>query len=104
MNYAIEQAKSSEDLPKLMDASMNLCEGLLGLCNSPLHANEKTISMDKLCPKLYRMLPLPVIIPLQESLRAVLPSTPSAEAHHKPFPLNAPTFHRTLPKSAIPDE
>lgn len=95
IRHSVQAQTAPADLPHLIEASLNLSDALLGLCNNPIPGGDKqkNVSMSRAFPKLYKMLPLPLLIPLQESLRAVLPSTSSAESHHQPFPANAPTFH-----------
>ena len=65
---------------------------LLGLCDFPIKDDRKTLSMQKNFPKLFKLAPSRVIIPLQESLIANFPPTSSSETTHQPFPIDAPTF------------
>lgn len=49
--------------------------------------------MRKQFPTLYRLCPMPLILPLQESLTVVMPASSSLKNTHHPFRSNAPTFH-----------
>lgn len=65
---------------------------LLGLCDYPVKDDWKTLNMQKQFPRLSKLAPSRIIIPLQESLTANFPPTSSSEATHQPFPIDAPTF------------
>ncbi|KAI0797124.1 hypothetical protein C8Q75DRAFT_710778 [Abortiporus biennis] len=82
------------DVPYLISASISMTEELLNLCDSPVRDDQKLLSMSKNFPRLQRLLPSKLIIPLQESLTANLPPISSAESTHKPFPIDSPTFQR----------
>jgi serine/threonine-protein kinase ATR len=51
------------------------------------------LDMKKHFPSLYRLCPMPLILPLQESLTVVMPASSSLKNAHHPFKSNAPTFH-----------
>ena len=93
----------------LINASLAMVNGLLTLCDFPApepprNAPEAraTLSMKRDIPQLGKLMPSPLIVPLQESLTATLPPTSSTiNSHHHPFPSNLPTFNRN-PFSLIP--
>ncbi|CDO73801.1 hypothetical protein BN946_scf185015.g130 [Trametes cinnabarina] len=79
------------DGSQLMAIMTTFTADLLSL--SKLDASDKQpLSLLSVCPKLPRMMPSPIIIPLQESLTANIPPASASDAHHNPFPVNAPTF------------
>lgn len=52
------------------------------------------MDMKRSFPALYKLCPMPLILPLQDSLTVTMPpSSSSAEAKHQPFDAAAPTFH-----------
>lgn len=68
---------------------------LLRLCDFSIKEDSaRTLNMSRDFPILSKLAPSQLIIPLQESLTASLPSTSSAESDHQPFPHNAPTIAR----------
>lgn len=70
---------------------------LLKLCNYLVPDDPKApLSMTKLFPGLAKLAPSQLIVPLQESLVASLPSESSLEASHQPFPHHLPTIHSGL--------
>lgn len=80
-----------------------MVNGLLALCDFPAPEPPRnagpdaraTLSMKRDIPQLAKLMPSPLIVPLQESLTATLPPTSSTiNSHHQPFPLNLPTFDR----------
>lgn len=90
-------------VPSLINASLAMVNGLLALCDYPapeLPRNagpdaRTTLSMKRDIPQLAKLMPSPLIVPLQESLTATLPPTSSTiNSHHQPFPPNLPTFDR----------
>jgi serine/threonine-protein kinase ATR len=92
----------STHVPGLINASVAMVNGLLALCDFPppdIPRNagpdaRVTLSMKRDIPQLARLIPSPLIVPLQESLTATLPPTSSTvNSHHQPFPQNLPTFH-----------
>ncbi|TDL29365.1 hypothetical protein BD410DRAFT_710460 [Rickenella mellea] len=94
-------------VPVLVSQSIMMSSELLDLCNYQVKDDTKTLSMARAFPRLLKLAPSPLIIPLQESLVANLPSTSSGESDHQPFPPDCPTianFHddiavmRTLAK------
>jgi len=87
----------------LINASLAMVNGLLALCDFPAPDPPRnagpdartTLSMKRDIPQLAKLMPSPLIVPLQESLTATLPPTSSTiNSHHQPFPLNLPTFDR----------
>ncbi|KAH9179575.1 hypothetical protein EDB89DRAFT_2110934 [Lactarius sanguifluus] len=53
-----------------------------------------TLSMKRDIPQLSKLMPSPLIVPLQESLTVILPPTSAAtNSLHQPFRLNIPTFN-----------
>jgi serine/threonine-protein kinase ATR len=95
----------STHVSSLINASLAMVNGLLALCDFTVPELAKnagpeartTLSMKRDIPQLVKLMPSPLIVPLQESLTATLPPTSStANSHHQPFPLNLPTFDRNL--------
>ena len=87
----------------LINASLAMVNGLLTLCDFPAPDPPRnagpearaTLSMKRDIPQLAKLMPSPLIVPLQESLTATLPPTSSTiGSHHQPFPSNLPTFNR----------
>ncbi|EKM59861.1 uncharacterized protein PHACADRAFT_181804 [Phanerochaete carnosa HHB-10118-sp] len=78
----------------LVEANIRLMTQLLKLCERSLPDHKKTFSMRQNFSFLANVVPSPCIIPLQESLIATMPTSPSADAEHQPFPVDAPTFHQ----------
>jgi serine/threonine-protein kinase ATR len=70
-----------------------MVDHLLALCDHPVRDDRKTLSMRKDFPQLNSLLPSRLIIPLQESLTANMP-TSAASSNYQPFPVNAPTFEQ----------
>jgi serine/threonine-protein kinase ATR len=77
-----------------------MVNGLLALCDFPApdpprNPDAKNIlSMKKDIPQLSRLMPSPLIVPLQESLTVILPPTSAAtNSLHQPFRPDIPTFH-----------
>ncbi|KAH9948812.1 hypothetical protein B0H21DRAFT_777700 [Amylocystis lapponica] len=85
---------------RLVNEILRMTEELLALCDYSVREDRKTLSMSKDFQRLYRSVPSPLLIPLQESLTASLPPVSStsgfthSESTHEPFPVNAPTFER----------
>ena len=80
-----------------------MVNGLLTLCDFPAPDPPRnagpearaTLSMKRDIPQLAKLMPSPLIVPLQESLTATLPPTSSTiNSHHQPFPSDLPTFNR----------
>ncbi|KAI0353102.1 hypothetical protein OH77DRAFT_1497585 [Trametes cingulata] len=87
-----QRAHRSQDiLNKLMFTA-----DLLKLSNFTPSERERnsTIRMTTIVKHLQDLMPSEVLIPLQESLTASVPPTSASDAHHNPFPVNAPTFAR----------
>ena len=82
---------STVDISTIIDEGLRLVDELLALCVYQV-AKETTLSLYKQFPKLYRLAPTTLIIPLQTSLNVSLPSDASRTATHKPFPDNLATF------------
>ncbi|KDQ64194.1 hypothetical protein JAAARDRAFT_117891 [Jaapia argillacea MUCL 33604] len=81
------------ELPTLINQCMAMTNELLALCDYPLRDDgKKPLNMSKDFPKLARLAPSRLIIPLQESLTASLPPNSSTDSIHQPFPSNLPTF------------
>ncbi|KAI0254821.1 hypothetical protein BJV78DRAFT_1273863 [Lactifluus subvellereus] len=103
----LERLKSScvgesNHVSSLINASVAMVNGLLALCDFPPPDPPRnagpdartTLSMKRDIPQLAKLMPSPLIVPLQESLTATLPPTSSTvNSHHQPFPPNLPTFH-----------
>ncbi|TFK55398.1 hypothetical protein OE88DRAFT_1622542 [Heliocybe sulcata] len=83
---------SRNEVPGLINECEAMISGLLNLCEHEPHGDERTFSMFKKFPALRRMMPSRLVIPLQGSLTANLPSTSAREARHQPFPVDPPTF------------
>ena len=99
------QSSCLNELPQvltLINASLAMVNGLLLLCDFPPPRNvgpeaRPTLSMRRDIPQLAKLMPSPLIVPLQESLTATLPPTSSTiNSYHQPFPSNLPTFNRDL--------
>lgn len=70
-----------------------MTEELLKLCNYQISDELKApLSLTKIFPGLARLAPSELIVPLQESMSATLPSESSLESSHKPFPDHLPTI------------
>jgi serine/threonine-protein kinase ATR len=92
----------SNHVSSLINGSVAMVNGLLALCDFPPPDPPRnagpdartTLSMKRDIPQLAKLMPSPLIVPLQESLTATLPPTSSTiNSHHQPFPPNLPTFH-----------
>ena len=71
-----------------------LAQELLALCNYRIASNEtKLLSMAQTFRSLWGMVPLPLIIPLQESMTVTFSASSSTETTHQPFPIDAPTIN-----------
>ena len=86
-------------VPNLINASIAMVNGLLALCelsapDPPRNPDAKNIlSMKRDIPQLARLMPSPLIVPLQESLTVILPPTSAAtNSLHQPFRPDIPTF------------
>jgi len=102
------QSSCLKELPHvstLINASLAMVNGLLTLCDFPAPDPPRnagpdaraSLSMKRDIPQLAKLMPSPLIVPLQESLTATLPPTSSTiNSHHQPFPSNLPTFNRNL--------
>lgn len=76
-----------------------MVNGLLALCDFPAPDPPRnpdgkiTLSMKRDIPQLSRLMPSPLIVPLQESLTVILPPTSAAtNSLHQPFCPDIPTF------------
>lgn len=94
--------KELTHVSSLINASIAMVNGLLSLCNftapEPSRIDGRTtLSMKRDIPHLAKLMPSPLIVPLQELLTATLPPTSSTiNSHHQPFPSNPPTFDRNI--------
>lgn len=78
---------------RLIDEGLRLVDGMLALCDYDLGKETKsTMSLEAICPTLHAAVPSALIIPLQSSLTASLPSISAESAMHKPFPDHQVTF------------
>jgi serine/threonine-protein kinase ATR len=68
-----------------------MTSALLDLCDHPVKEGKVWLSMRKDFPRLHKMLPSKLIIPLQESLTAYIPIH-IVTRDHQPFPTEAPFF------------
>lgn len=78
-----------------------MTEELLKLCNYQILDEPKApLSLTRISPGLAKLAPSELIVPLQESITARLPSESSLESSHKPFPDHLPTIQgqTSLPK------
>ncbi|KAF8592595.1 hypothetical protein K439DRAFT_1625944 [Ramaria rubella] len=86
---------SKKSVSMLANHCRTMTSELLKLCNHVVPDDLRApLSMTKLFPGLARLTPSRLIIPLQESLIASLPSESSLEASHKPFPHHLPTIEK----------
>ncbi len=85
----------------LINASVATVNALLALCDFPAPDPPRnggpdakvTLSMKRDIPELARLMPSPLIVPLQESLTVILPPTSATtNSLHQPFRTNVPTF------------
>ncbi|KAH9999987.1 hypothetical protein BJV77DRAFT_1114938 [Russula vinacea] len=94
----LEKLQELTHVSGLINASIAMVNGLLSLCNftapEPSRIDGRTtLSMKRDIPHLAKLMPSPLIVPLQELLTATLPPTSSTiNSHHQPFPSNPPTF------------
>lgn len=80
----------------LINECMAMANELLAMCDHRFKEDKVTFSMKKEFPRLAKLVPCRLIIPLQESLIASLPPVSSmADSDHHPFPSDLPTFHST---------
>ncbi|KAI9467128.1 hypothetical protein BJY52DRAFT_1423860 [Lactarius psammicola] len=95
-------ANESKHVSGLINASVAMVNGLLALCDFPAPDPPRnvgpdaktTLSMKRDIPQLSRLMPSPLIVPLQESLTVILPPTSAAtNSLHQPFRPNIPTFN-----------
>ena len=83
----------STNVPNLVNHSVTMSRELLQLCDYPVKDDAtKTLSMAKHFPALAKLVPSPLIIPLQESMIVNLPATSGSNSAHQPFPPDAPTI------------
>lgn len=81
------------NVPILIASSVAMATELLRLCDFPIKDDGlKSLSMSKDIPNLARLVPSPLIIPLQESMTVSLPTTSSSQSVHQPFPPDIPTI------------
>lgn len=71
---------------------MALTTELLALCDTDVAANQDTLDMSKLFPRLFRINASAMILPIQDSMTVLLPATATLKDTHRPFPANAPVF------------
>lgn len=76
----------------ILDQGLHLVDQLLHLCNHNITKNDPLV-MEHVFPALYKLAPMRLIIPLQNSLNVTLPADASRRAEHKPFPERLPIFH-----------
>ncbi|EJD01349.1 uncharacterized protein FOMMEDRAFT_111106 [Fomitiporia mediterranea MF3/22] len=94
----LEQLKNnpknaSTAVPSLINHAITMSTELLKLCDHPIRDEAtKSLSMSKDFPTLAKLVPSPLIIPLQESMIVSLPATSSSQSGHQPFPPDAPTI------------
>ncbi|KAH9060944.1 hypothetical protein EDB87DRAFT_1723684 [Lactarius vividus] len=95
-------ANESTHVKDLINASVAMVDGLLALCDFPAPDPPRnvgpdaktTLSMKRDIPQLSKLMPSPLIVPLQESLTVILPPTSATtNSLHQPFRLNIPTFN-----------
>ncbi|KAH9002229.1 hypothetical protein EDB86DRAFT_3063350 [Lactarius hatsudake] len=100
----LEKLKSSctnesTHVKDLVNASVAMVDGLLALCDfsapdPPRNLGpdaKTTLSMKRDIPQLSKLMPSPLIVPLQESLTVILPPTSAAtNSLHQPFRLKYP--------------
>lgn len=82
----------NKKLHTLIKDMLNLTAGLLALCDRWMDPNRTVLSISRDYPELKSLGSSPLLIPLQDSLTANLPSSSSAEGVHQPFPPDPPTF------------
>jgi hypothetical protein len=76
-----------------------MSEELLQLCAYNLgsyHPGE-ALELPKLFPRLFKLCPSPLILPIQYSMTVALPAMSTLRDTHQPFPLDTPTFHSEDP-------
>src|SRR5689334_13433443 len=79
----------------LLEAGEELCNELLQLSDYQTAKNASSISLTgRQFRKLYSMLPLDVIVPLQHQLVATLPISGHPDVNHHPFSAVPVTIHR----------
>ncbi|GJJ07321.1 hypothetical protein Clacol_001522 [Clathrus columnatus] len=83
----------SSIVPRIVKQCKAMTDELLKLCNYQILDDPKTpLSLAKTFPGLAKLAPSELIVPLQESITARLPSESSLESSHKPFPDHLPTI------------
>ncbi|GJE85010.1 serine/threonine-protein kinase [Phanerochaete sordida] len=90
----VKASGSRSGVATLVEANVNLAKQLLKLCERPIPDQKYKLTMRQHFSFLANVTPSPCIIPLQESLIAAMPTSPSLNADHQPFPTDAPTFHQ----------
>lgn len=69
-----------------------MASDFLDLCELPVKDGERQLTVSKHVPRLHKLVPCKLIVPLQESLVVSLPPTSALRVAHQPFPHNAPTI------------
>lgn len=64
----------------------------LELCELTVKDGDRQCLLTKTIPRLHRLVPSQLIVPLQESLIVTLPPTSASLLSHQPFPQAAPTI------------
>ncbi|KAF8314749.1 hypothetical protein DL93DRAFT_2155621 [Clavulina sp. PMI_390] len=96
----VGSSKARQIISKLINEWTALTKEFLHL--SDLEAKDPgEIDGKRLCPALYSLLPISLMLPTQDSLTVSMPpSSTLGDTVHHPFPINAPTFH-TMEKGML---
>ncbi|KDQ08227.1 hypothetical protein BOTBODRAFT_569890 [Botryobasidium botryosum FD-172 SS1] len=86
----------------LVNQWMGLSTELLALSDFAVKGDERFLSMKTTFPKLTKLAPSSMILPLQSSMIVSLPPRHATDGtSHQPFPSSAPTFHQFLDEVEI---
>jgi serine/threonine-protein kinase ATR len=76
----------------LADQCVAMTSDLLGLCELPIKEGDQQLTVSTHIPRLHKLAPSRLIVPLQESLVVTLPPSSALRVSHQPFPHQAPTI------------
>ncbi|KAI0080860.1 hypothetical protein K474DRAFT_1682349 [Panus rudis PR-1116 ss-1] len=82
----------TNDVASQLYTMLVVIKELLALCQIEVAENLPKFSLARKCRSLTRVVPSPLIVPLQEYLNASVPPASSSDADHQPFPVDIPTF------------
>lgn len=89
-----QKGASKADLNILVSHGQRLTDALLGACEKIVDARSTKVSLHKDLDLNPKLAPCPLVVPIEKTMMASLPSVQSAQAirGNKPFPVNAVTI------------